>query len=146
MTLQENITALFAQTEFTAEDRAVYEDFKSALRRGEIRSAEKDASGNWNANAWVASEAYGHVVGTKLPNAWGLYDTSGNVWEWCEDWYHSSYTDAPSDGSAWVSPTGSSRVARGGGWYNTAPSERSAGRNNAADTFSGNDFGFRIAR
>ena len=53
MTLQENITALFAQTEFTAEDRAVYEDFKSALRRGEIRSAEKDASGNWNANAWV---------------------------------------------------------------------------------------------
>ncbi len=53
MSLQETITALFAQTEFSADDRAVYEDFKSALRRGEIRSAEKDASGNWNANAWV---------------------------------------------------------------------------------------------
>ena len=53
MTLQEKITALFAQTEFSADDRAVYEDFKTALRRGEIRSAEKDASGNWNANAWV---------------------------------------------------------------------------------------------
>ena len=53
MTLQEKITALFAQTEFSADDRAVYEDFKTALRRGEIRSAEKDASDNWNANAWV---------------------------------------------------------------------------------------------
>ena len=53
MTLQEKITALFAQTEFSADDRAVYEEFKTALRRGEIRSAEKDASGTWNANAWV---------------------------------------------------------------------------------------------
>ena len=53
MTLQEKITALFAQTEFSAGDRAIYEDFKTALRRGEIRSAEKDASGTWNANAWV---------------------------------------------------------------------------------------------
>lgn len=100
----------------------------------------------WNTNAWTAGEAYGHVVGTKLPNAWGVYDASGNVWEWCEDWYHSSYTDAPTDGSAWLSPAGSSRVARGGGWYNTAPSQRSAGRNSAVDTYSSNDFGFRIAR
>ncbi|MBK6748918.1 MAG: 2,3,4,5-tetrahydropyridine-2,6-dicarboxylate N-succinyltransferase [Acidobacteria bacterium] len=53
MTLQEKITALFAQTEFSTDDRAVYEDFKTALRRGEIRSAEKDAGGTWNANAWV---------------------------------------------------------------------------------------------
>lgn len=53
MSLQEKITALFAQTEFSADDRAIYEDFKAALRRGEIRSAEKDAGGTWNANAWV---------------------------------------------------------------------------------------------
>jgi len=53
MTLQEKITALSAQTEFSADDRLVYEDFKTALRQGEIRSAEKDAGGTWNANAWV---------------------------------------------------------------------------------------------
>ena len=53
MSLQEKITALFAQTEFSADDRLIYEEFKTALRRGEIRSAEKDAGGTWNANAWV---------------------------------------------------------------------------------------------
>jgi len=53
MTLRKKIEELFAKTEFDAGDRAVYEDFKSALRRGEIRSAEKDADGRWNANSWV---------------------------------------------------------------------------------------------
>ena len=63
-------------------------------------------------------EAYAHVVGQKLPNAFGLYDVSGNVYEWCEDDYHSSYTGAPTDGSAWVdSPRASTRVLRGGDWY-----------------------------
>jgi 2,3,4,5-tetrahydropyridine-2,6-dicarboxylate N-succinyltransferase len=53
MTLQEQIEGLFAQTEFSTNDREIYETFKTALRRGEIRSAEKDADGNWRANAWV---------------------------------------------------------------------------------------------
>lgn len=53
MTLQEKIEQLFAKTEFTADDRAVYEEFKSALRKGEIRSAEKREDGNWYANPWV---------------------------------------------------------------------------------------------
>ncbi len=53
MSLQQNIEALFARTEFEAADRAIYEAFKSALRRGEIRSAEKDVDGNWHANTWV---------------------------------------------------------------------------------------------
>ena len=51
--LKEQITGLLAQTEFSAEDRTVYELFKTALRRGTIRSAEKDADGIWKANAWV---------------------------------------------------------------------------------------------
>ena len=51
--LKEKIEALFSNSEFTSENREVYEQFKTALRRGEIRSAEKDAEGNWHANTWV---------------------------------------------------------------------------------------------
>jgi len=53
MNLREDIESLFAKSEFSADDREVYEAFKLALRRGEVRSAEKDANGNWHANAWV---------------------------------------------------------------------------------------------
>ncbi len=53
MNLQIEIEKLFAKTDFTPDDREIYEQFKTALRRGEIRSAEKDAGGNWHANAWV---------------------------------------------------------------------------------------------
>lgn len=51
--LKQRIETLFGQTEFTSADREIYEAFKTALRRGEIRSAEKGADGNWRANAWV---------------------------------------------------------------------------------------------
>ena len=53
MKLQEKIEDMFDRSDFTTGDREVYEEFKTALRRGEIRSAEKDADGNWNANSWV---------------------------------------------------------------------------------------------
>lgn len=53
MNLREKIEKLFAKTEFGSVDRDIYEEFKTALRRGEIRSAEKDSDGNWHANAWV---------------------------------------------------------------------------------------------
>lgn len=53
MNLETLISALFEKSDFSSEDREVYEDFKTALRRGEIRSAEKDADGTWHANAWV---------------------------------------------------------------------------------------------
>ena len=53
MSLRERIEALFAKSDFGPEDRAVYEEFKTALRNGAIRSAEKDAEGNWHANTWV---------------------------------------------------------------------------------------------
>jgi 2,3,4,5-tetrahydropyridine-2,6-dicarboxylate N-succinyltransferase len=63
MDLKNNIESLFRRTEFTADDRAVYEEFKVALRRGEIRSAEKDADGNWHANAWVK---HGILLGFRM--------------------------------------------------------------------------------
>lgn len=53
MSLREKIETLFSRNEFSADDRAVYEEFKLALRLGEIRSAERSADGTWSANAWV---------------------------------------------------------------------------------------------
>ncbi len=85
-------------------------------------------------------------VGTKEPNAWGLYDMSGNVWEWCQDYYHDSYNDAPDDGSAWDYPVTSYPVQRGGCWYIQAEYSRSASRyySNAASEW--NTIGFRLVR
>ncbi len=62
-----------------------------------------------------------HPVGQKKPNAWGLYDMHGNVWEWVEDDWHDSYDGAPDDGRAWVDDPRSAsadRVIRGGSWGN----------------------------
>lgn len=53
MSLREQIELLFAKSDFNPGDREIYEDFKSALRRGDIRSAEKDVDGDWHANLWV---------------------------------------------------------------------------------------------
>lgn len=59
-----------------------------------------------------------HPVGVNLPNAWGLHDMAGNVWEWCEDIWFDSYSDAPDDGGAWMClPRDSHRVLRGGSWF-----------------------------
>ncbi|MDT7781309.1 MAG: hypothetical protein QOC99_3821 [Acidobacteriota bacterium] len=70
-----------------------------------------------------------HSVGQKQPNAFGLYDIHGNVWEWCEDWFHDSYAGAPANGSAWLSGGEQKyRVLRGGSWINEANTIRSAFR------------------
>ena len=65
------------------------------------------------------------------PNAWGLYDMSGNVWEWVEDCWHGNYNNAPADGSAWLATDKGDctlRSVRGGSWSNDAPILRSAYR------------------
>ena len=84
-----------------------------------------------------------HAVGQKKPNAWGLYDMHGNVWEWCSDWY-GAYSDGAVTNPQGLS-SGSSRVIRGGSWYGTARHCRSAyrGRRNPSDRSSG--LGFRVA-
>lgn len=85
------------------------------------------------------------LVGAKKPNELGLYDTSGNVWEWCQDKWHDSYQGAPTDGSAWETGDDSYRVMRGGSWFNYAQYCRCADRNynypgHRYDSF----FGFRL--
>lgn len=96
-------------------------------------------------NAWNINEKYAHIVGQKLPNSWGLYDMSGNVWEWCQDWYHSSYNGTePTDGSAWETPAGSYRVGRGGDFGSYARHCRSAYRRYDTPSNNASGLGFRV--
>ncbi|HJZ79739.1 MAG TPA: SUMF1/EgtB/PvdO family nonheme iron enzyme [Pyrinomonadaceae bacterium] len=86
-----------------------------------------------------------HPVGTKKPNAFGLYDVHGNVNEWCQDSYHDSYNGAPTDGSAWVTADSPYRVARGGSWFNAAMDVRSSNRLSFKPDQRQNTIGFRVA-
>ena len=97
--------------------------------------------------AWYAANAGGatHPVGQRLANAWGLHDMHGNVWEWCQDWFQSSYAGAPPDGSAWLAAGSSSRVYRGGGWGRAARYCRSACRVWNVPGFRNPFLGFRPA-
>jgi formylglycine-generating enzyme required for sulfatase activity len=88
-----------------------------------------------------------HPVAGKEANAFGLYDMSGNVWQWVEDCYHENFNGAPNDGSAWT--TGGEqkdRVLRGGSWYYFYPAIlRSANRNRYAPDSREGSVGFRLA-
>ncbi len=90
-----------------------------------------------------------HPVGQWNPNTWGLYDMYGNVWEWVQDIYNSSYVGAPANGSAWESGSGSDCVLRGGSWYNPARFCRSAARLHLVPSLNAtdhHDLGFRLLR
>lgn len=100
--------------------------------------------GWYKANAYDAAEYYAHIVGHKLVTSWGLYDMHGNVYEWCQDYYHPSYTNAPTDGRAWEVPAGTERVARGGSWLSEGKNCRSAYRGRLAPTASNSSVGFRV--
>ncbi|MDD5068704.1 MAG: SUMF1/EgtB/PvdO family nonheme iron enzyme [Candidatus Pacebacteria bacterium] len=85
-----------------------------------------------------------HPVGQKLPNAFGLYDMSGNVWQYCQDWFDVYQADAVTDpqGPAF-NPAYPSHVLRGGYWWATATTCRSATRSYLPDIGAG-DYGFRV--
>ncbi|MCX7045001.1 MAG: SUMF1/EgtB/PvdO family nonheme iron enzyme [Candidatus Sumerlaeota bacterium] len=95
--------------------------------------------------AWYSSNSGSqtHPVRQKKPNAWGLYDMHGNVWEWCSDWYADSYSS-----SAITNPVGanqgSARVYRGGGWGLNADDCRSANRFRIDPTSTDSILGFRV--
>jgi len=84
------------------------------------------------------------TVGTYAANAFGLHDMHGNVYEWCED-YYGPYSKAPKDGTAkTVKQESGRRVLRGGSWFNSPRSSRSAFRYNDTPVIRGNINGFRV--
>jgi formylglycine-generating enzyme required for sulfatase activity len=84
-------------------------------------------------------------VGTYPPNAFGLCDMHGNVWEWCLDHWHGNYEGAPTNGSAWISGDNDARrVRRGGSWDDDPGNCRSATRYGTPPDFRDIDIGFRV--
>lgn len=100
-----------------------------------------------NNHAWYCNNSGGktHPVAQFPANPFGLYDMHGNVVEWCLDRWHTNYTGAPTNGSAWVSGTDTSRVSRGGS-YNGKPLDlRSAYRGKGTPDLRSGNLGFRVA-
>jgi formylglycine-generating enzyme required for sulfatase activity len=109
-----------------------------------------DEIGKGNANCLACESAWDNretsPVGSFKPNAFGLYDMHGNVWQWVEDCYHDNYEGAPTDGSAWISKDCSRRVVRGGSWGQNSRIVRSAFRGRNEPYVQNDDLGFRVAR
>ncbi|MEH2336175.1 SUMF1/EgtB/PvdO family nonheme iron enzyme [Nostoc sp.] len=108
---------------------------------------------NYNENSTYASEPKGKnrretiEVGSFPPNAFGLYDMHGQVWERCQDTSHDSYKGAPRDGSAWINNDNQYHLLRGGSWVSNPKGCRSASRYDSVRAERGSigyDIGFRV--
>ena len=107
----------------------------------------KYAGGNTIENVGYYSSNSGsntHLRGQKSPNGYGLYDMTGNVWEWCSDWY-GAY-DASDKNNPQGAKTGSFRVLRGGSWHGYARHCRVANRNSGTPVYRDINIGFRLVR
>ncbi|MDR0937891.1 MAG: formylglycine-generating enzyme family protein [Mediterranea sp.] len=120
-------------------------EWEYAARGGnQSKSYKYSGSNNLNNVGWFSGNSEGntHPVGQKLPNELGIYDMSGNVWEWCSDWY-SNYPAAMQTDPMGAS-SGSYRVLRGGSRSSYAPNCRVAYRHYYSPDFSSQFLGFRL--
>jgi formylglycine-generating enzyme required for sulfatase activity len=117
-------------------------EWEYACRAGkQIVDDTSDNTGWFSGN----SDNRTHEVGKKLPNAWGLYDMHGNVYEWCWDWYGDDYYTAAGAGSDPKGPaSGEFRVERGGSWTNGEVNMRSASRSRFYPNRRYYTLGFRV--
>lgn len=125
-----------AEWEYAARSGGKHEKFSG--------SDKVDPIGWYSGNSGLKT----YTVGAKLPNGLGIYDMSGNVWEWVSDWYQEDYynwTTCKNDPAGPSEGDGSYRVARGGGWGNVAESVRAAYRYADSPDVRSYALGFRLA-
>ena len=124
-------------------------EWEYAARGGKNSSGYKYAGSNdLEEVGWYRENSHKETkaVGLKRPNELGLYDMSGNVYEWVADQWHSDYKEAPDDGSAWIDKEeGAFRVIRGGYWDDDARYCRVSDRINRQPVYRYYDVGFRLA-
>jgi formylglycine-generating enzyme required for sulfatase activity len=114
-----------------------------------IATGEANYNGTFAYANAAKGEFRGHTVSVNAfaPNAFGVYQVHGNVYDWLEDCYHNAYLGAPVDGAAWTgSGDCTNRVIRGGAWLDVPWGLRSANRWAALTTTRNSSIGFRVAR
>lgn len=143
-TFVKKLSEMFPPFKFRLPTEAEWEF--SATNRG--NSTTKYAGSDDNTTvAWTAeiSERTTHSVKTMEPNALGIYDMSGNVAEWCSDWYNSNYYKVCPLNDPEGAPIGKGRVVRGGSWQQTKSFSRLSYRSSHAPTYKSGGLGFRLA-
>ena len=114
------------------------------IYRANYNPADNEKSGDYDAGKRAADGyEYNAPVGSFAPNGYGLYDMAGNVWEWCADWYDSSYYATSPFNNPLGPDYGTNRVMRGGSWLNGLYSLRVATRTSDPPTHTSHSLGFR---